>query len=120
MATALSLAHGVIDERETEIIKKEILANGVVTKEEAEFLLDLRKHAKAAVPSFHRFVFEVFKHAILEDGYINPDEAKWLKLFVLIDGKVDVMERDFLLDLKASARKTCPEFDDLVARYAGA
>ncbi|HEV3439650.1 MAG TPA: hypothetical protein VG122_19960 [Gemmata sp.] len=118
MAKALILADGFIEEKETEIIKKEILADGVVSKSEAEFLIDLRKSASKAVQNFHLFVFEVVKKAILADGFISPDEAKWLQKFILADGVVDDLEKAFLKDLKKSAKKTCPEFDALVKKYA--
>jgi hypothetical protein len=118
MAKALILADGYIEENETEIIKKEILADGVVSKSEAEFLIDLRKSASKAVQKFHLFVFEVVKKAILADGFISPEEAKWLQKFILADGVVDDLEKAFLKDLKKSAKKTCPEFDELVKKYA--
>jgi len=118
MAKALILADGFIEEKEADIIKKEILADGVVSKSEAEFLIDLRKSASKAVQSFHLFVFEVVKKAILADGFISPEEAKWLQKFILADGVVDDLEKAFLKDLKKSAKKTCPEFDALVKKYA--
>jgi hypothetical protein len=118
LAKNLILADDYIEERETDIIRAEILADGVVDKAEAEFLIDLRKSAKKAVQKFHVFVFEVVKKAILADGEISPAEAKWLEQFLLADGKVDDLEKEFLRELKASAKKTCPEFDALVRKYA--
>ena len=117
MAKALILADGYIEEKKTEIIKKIILADGVVTKSEAEFLLDLRMNAAVAVESFHLFVFEVLKTAILADGTISPNEAIWLRRFILLDGEVDELEKAFLKDLQHSAKKTCPEFDELAKKY---
>jgi uncharacterized membrane protein YebE (DUF533 family) len=118
MARALILADGYIEEKETEIIKKEILADGVVSKSEAEFLIDLRKSAPVAVENFHLFVFEVVKKAILADDFISPVEAKWLEKFILADGVVDDLEKAFLKDLHTSAQKTCPEFEELIKKYA--
>jgi hypothetical protein len=43
------------------------------------------------------------KKAILADGEISPAEAKWLEQFLLADGKVDDLEKEFLRELKASA-----------------
>jgi hypothetical protein len=113
----LILADGYIEEKETDLIKTEILADGVVSKSEAEFLIDLRNSASKAVQKFHQFVFEVVKKAVLADGVISADEAKWLEKFLLADGKVDDMEKAFLKDLKASAKKTSAEFDALVKKY---
>ena len=118
VAKAVILADDYIEEKETAILKKEILADGVVSKSEAEFLIDLRKSAKKAVVSFHTFVFDVVKKAILADGSIDKNEAAWLTKFILADGVVDDQEKAFLKDLKASATKTCPEFDALVKKYA--
>jgi hypothetical protein len=118
MAKALILADGYIEEKETEIIKKEILSDGVVSKSEAEFLIDLRKSAPKAVQKFHLFVFDVVKQAILADGEISANEAKWLQKFILEDGVVDDMEKAFLKELKAGAKKTCPEFEELIKKYA--
>ena len=118
VAKAVILADGYIEEKETAILKKEILSDGVVSKSEAEFLIDLRNSAPKAVQAFHAFVFDVVKQAILADGSIDSGEAAWLTKFVLADGKVDDMEKAFLTDLKASAKKTSPEFDALVKKYA--
>jgi hypothetical protein len=117
LAKKLILADGYIEEKETDLIKEALLEDGVVSKSEAEFLIDLRNSAKKAVQKFHLFVFEVVKKAILADGAISPDEAKWLEKFLLADGKVDDLEKEFLKDLKSSAKKTCPEFDALVKKY---
>jgi uncharacterized tellurite resistance protein B-like protein len=117
MARALILADGVIEEKETEIVRAELLAEGVINKAEAEFLIDLRKSAKKAVPKFHQFVFEVVKRALLADGVISAGEAAWLEKFITADGKVDEMEKAFLRDLKASAKQTSAEFEALLKRY---
>jgi hypothetical protein len=112
----LILADDYIEEKETELIKKEILADGVISRSEAEFLIDLRRSAKKAVAKFHEFVFDVVKKAILADGVISADEAKWLEKFIFADGKVDDMEKAFLKGLKAAAKKTSAEFDALLKK----
>lgn len=117
LARALILADGYIQDKETELIRAELVADGVIRKPEAEFLLDLRKSAPKAVPKFHQLVFEVVKKAILADGDISAAEASWLERFVTVNGKVDDMEKAFLRDLKASAKKTSLEFDAMVAKY---
>jgi uncharacterized membrane protein YebE (DUF533 family) len=117
LAKNLILADGYIEEKETDIIKAEILADGVVNKSEAEFLLDLRKSAPKAVQKFHQLVFDVVKKAILADGDISAAEAAWLEKFITADGVVDDLEKAFLKDLKASAKKTSTEFDALLKKY---
>ena len=117
LSKALILADGYIERKEVDIIKKELLADGVISKSEAEFLVDLRKSAPKAVKEFHDFVFDVVKKAILADGDIDKAEAVWLEKFITADGTVDDMEKAFLKDLKASAKKTSPEFDALIKKY---
>ena len=56
LAKAAILANGYIEEREADIIKKEMLADGVIKKAETEFLIDLRNSAPKAVKKFHDFV----------------------------------------------------------------
>ena len=120
LAKSLILADGYIERREVDIIKKELLADGVISKSEAEFLIDLRRSAPKAVVEFHQFVFEVVKKAILADGAISKEEAAWLQKFILADGVVDDMEKQFLRELKAGAKSTSPEFDALYTKFAGA
>ena len=106
LAKALILADGEITEKETNIIQKELLADGVINKTEAELLIDLRNSAPKAVQRFHLFVFEVVKKALLADGDITAAEAAWLEKFLLADGKVDEPEKGLLKQLKAGAKKT--------------
>jgi uncharacterized tellurite resistance protein B-like protein len=118
LAKALILADGIISEKETEIIRKELLADGVINKAEAEFLIDLRNSAPQAVAKFHLFVFEVVKKALLADGDIRAAEVAWLEKFILADGKVDNLEKTLLKELKVGAKKTSPEFEALLKKYA--
>jgi uncharacterized tellurite resistance protein B-like protein len=118
LSKALILADGVITEKETEIVRRELLADGVINKTEAEFLIDLRNSAPQAVAKFHLFVFEVVKKALLADGEITAAEAAWLERFILADGKVDSLEKTLLKELKAGARRTSPEFEALLRKYA--
>ncbi|MBX9581779.1 MAG: hypothetical protein K2X87_15860 [Gemmataceae bacterium] len=119
LARDLILADGYIERKETELVKRHILADRAVSKDEAEFLIDLRRAAPKAIVEFHQFVFEVVKKAVLADGEITAVEAAWLKNFLFADRQADELERQLLRDLKAGARKTSPEFDTLYARHAG-
>jgi hypothetical protein len=119
LARSLILADGYIERKETDIIKAEMLADGVISKSEAEFLIDLRKSAPKAVVEFHQFVFEVVKKAILADGDVSAAETAWLQKFLLADGTVDDLEKQLLRDLKAGATKTSPEFEALFEQHAG-
>jgi len=117
LTKALILADGVIGEKDAEIIRREFLADSVINKSEAEFLIDLRNSAPKAVQKFHEFVFEVVQKALLADGAISAAEAAWLEKFLLADGKVDDLEKAFLKRLKSAAKSTSAEFDALVKKY---
>jgi len=118
LTKALILADGVIGDKDAEIIRREFLADSVINKSEAEFLIDLRNSAPKAVQKFHEFVFEVVQKALLADGAISAAEAAWLEKFLLADGKVDELEKAFLKRLKSAAKSTSAEFDALVKKYA--
>src|SRR5438067_141241 len=117
LAKALILADGHVSEKATDVIQRELLADNVINKGEAEFLIDLRNSAPRAVPKFHLFVFEVVKKALLADGDVTAAEAAWLEKFILADGKVDDLEKRLLKELKAGAKRTSAEFEALLKKY---
>lgn len=119
LAKELVLVDGMVGERETEILRRAFLSDGAINRTEAEFLIDLRNSAPKAVVRFHTFVLEVVKKVLLADGDLTAAEAAWVEGFILRDGRVDDLERTFLRELRAGARRAAPEFDALVARYAG-
>lgn len=119
LAKALALADGRIDTKETTIIKNEIWADGRLDKSELEFLLDLKKGASSVVREFNTMLFAALKAAVLADGDISAKEANWLRKFLYADGKIDDDEKRFLQDLKASAKQTAPEFEELYKQAVG-
>ena len=115
LAKAVLLADGRIDDRETQIIRDELYADGVIDWSELEFLADLRNSAESCVPAFTELFLDAVKNNLLEDGKIDKGEAKWLRKAIFADGKVDEAEIRLLKDLKAKARKVSKEFDKLYA-----
>jgi uncharacterized tellurite resistance protein B-like protein len=113
----LILKDGSIGDKETDIITKEFLSEGVINKSEAEFLIDLRNSAARAAQKFHEFVFDIVQKALLADGTISAAETAWLEKFLLADGKVDELEKAFLKRMKAAARETSPAFEALMKKY---
>lgn len=107
------LADGVIDASETEFLKKEILADGIVDQEEVDFLVDLRNRAKSTSQEFDEFFFSALKMNILADGVIDANEAQQLRDIIFADGVVDAAEKKFLKELKSNAKRTSPEFEAL-------
>jgi uncharacterized tellurite resistance protein B-like protein len=120
LAKALALADGKIDTKETEIIKKELMADGKLDRSEIDWLMDVRKSASGTVHVFDKFVFDALKPIILADGDIDAKEAAYLRKFLYADGKIDDGEKQFLKDLKAGAKKTSPEFEELYKQAVGA
>ncbi|MBY0231581.1 MAG: hypothetical protein K2W96_20030 [Gemmataceae bacterium] len=118
LAKALALADGRIDTKETEIIRKEVWADGKLDKSELEFLLDIKKSAQSVVGAYDTMLYAALKAAVLADGSIDAKEAAWLRKFIFADGKVDEGEKRFLGELKAGATSVSPEFEALL-RDAG-
>jgi hypothetical protein len=50
---------------------------------------------------------------VLRDGVISDQEARWLRGLLVADGKLAPAEAHFLVDLKAQAKSTGREFDQL-------
>ena len=119
-AKSLLLDGGRITEREAALLRRAILADRVVDREEAEFLIDLKRSASAVHPDFDRFLYEVLKRAVLRDGTVSDDEARWLRTFIQADRQVTPVERQFLEELRAQARSTGPEFERLCRECLGA
>jgi hypothetical protein len=119
LAKALALADGRIDTKESEIIKKELYADGKLDRSELEWLLDVRKSASGTVQVFDKMVFDALKPVILADGDIDAKEAAWLRKFIFADGKVDDLEKKFLQELKAGAKTTSKEFEELFKQCMG-
>lgn len=112
-ALTILLSDGAIDDREVNVIRKELFADGKIDRLELEFLLELRHKAQRVAASFNLLVLEALKNCLLGDGVIDPSEASLLRHWFLKDGKLDYGEKRFLQELKAGAKQTCPEFDEL-------
>jgi hypothetical protein len=121
LSVALVLADGVIDDAEVKILRKELFADGVIDKDEREFLIELRNaaqkkaKAKQAEPNqkFEKLFFEAIEKHVLEDGVIDATEARWLREMLFADKVIDANEKKFLTRLKQGAKKTSPAFDKL-------
>jgi hypothetical protein len=117
LAKAVITAKGLITAEDAAIFKREILADGRVSREEAEFLLDLKSSVAATAPEFNQFLYDFIKKVVLLDGAITGNEVAWLKTVLFRDGSVDVLEQRLLKELKDAVLVSCPAFDDLWAQY---
>src|SRR5262245_26032352 len=61
LAMSALLADGTIDEREVEILRKEFFADRRIDRAEMEFLLEARRKAGSAAPSFEKLIFEALR-----------------------------------------------------------
>lgn len=113
LATSALLADGKIDDAEAKILQKELYADGVIDREEVDFLIELRNKARKVSPAFTKLFFKAVKDNVLKDGVIDAAEAKWLRAMLFADGKIDVDEKKFMRELKKGAKKTSPAFDKL-------
>src|SRR5262249_49090277 len=110
LAKKLALADGKIDDREYQIIHDEILADHKINRDEAEFLIDLRREAKSVSPSFDIFVHKVIKKIILADGTISDHEADWLRKWLVAQGRITPIDKALLNDLKNEAKSMSKGF----------
>lgn len=111
LAKELLLADGTIDRRETDLLRKEILADGKADDAELEFLLDLKRSAASVTPQYHQLVFDAVKSNVLADGVISAQEASWLRRWVMSEGQADDATKKLLQELKAGAKQTAREFE---------
>lgn len=107
------LADGTIDDNEVAVIRKELYADGRIDLNEVQFLLSLRNEAKSVCAAFEVLFFEALKKHVLADGNITANESYMILKALYADGKIDAHEKKFLQELKAEAKETCPEFEEL-------
>lgn len=117
LAKNLMLRDGQIHEREADILKREILADHVVNKEEAEFLVELRRAASGVHPEFDRFFLAVLKKIVLTDGKVSDAEARWLRKVLFSHAPMTGLETRFLDELRREAKSSGEEFRRLCDEF---
>lgn len=109
------LDDGKVDGPELAAVQSMVLADGKVSRYEAECLIELHRRVERVSPAFERFFYSAVKRHLLADGVIDPEEAAWLRRVIYADGRVEERERKLVRELKGEAATTCPEFDALYA-----
>jgi uncharacterized tellurite resistance protein B-like protein len=112
-AKTLLLDDGRISEREAELLRRAILADGVVDRQEAAFLMDLKRSAQSVHEEFDRFLFDVLEKIILADGVISDQETKWLKELLFADRQISPAEAAFVRQLRSRAKSVSTSFESL-------
>jgi hypothetical protein len=109
------LADGKIDKEEVETLRKELYADGVIDKEEAELLFELNDATSGAKndPGWKKLFVEAISDFLLKDekspGVIDDDEAVWLVKHIEKDGEYDANEKALVKNLKEKATKVSPK-----------
>lgn len=107
------LANGRVDGPELVALREKVYASGKIERKEADFLVELYKRVQHRTPAFDKFFYKAIKDHILAHGWVDAEEAAWLKRMLFADGKIDDQERKFLHELKGEAKEVCREFEML-------
>ena len=111
------LDDGQIDEQETRLLKKEILADGIVDDEEMDFLVELRNDAEIKNATFEAFFLDALKQNMLADNAISVKKVDRLHKIIMADGIVDGKEKKFLREIKKQAKRCVKKFDKVFSEY---
>jgi hypothetical protein len=111
---AAILGDGIIDDNEVGKLRERLYADGIIDREEADFLFDLNDavSGKDNAASWGELFVEAIAAHVLEDdvspGEIDDDEAAWLIGKIQGDGQVDQTERK-LLEVIFEKAKSAPD-----------
>ena len=110
------LADGKIDKEEVEQLRTVLYADGVIDAEEVAFLFELNDAVSGEnnAPEWKEFFVEAISDNILADGEIDEEEVKMLSEKIGADGQVDETEEALLLNLKAKAKNFPAALDSLL------
>lgn len=81
-----------------EELRKEVMADGVVTKEGVEMLWDKKDSQNYTTCEFDAFFAEAVMAWLLADGQIDEEEAQFLIDKINEDADIDDAEAQFLID----------------------
>jgi uncharacterized tellurite resistance protein B-like protein len=112
-AEKLLLADGRLTELETALLKRAILDDNKVDREEVEFLVELKREATRVHPDFDAFLFQVLRSVVLADGVISDAEARWLRKILFADNQIVRAETKFVEELRREAKQYGKEFEQL-------
>ncbi|HZU39044.1 MAG TPA: hypothetical protein VFA18_24165 [Gemmataceae bacterium] len=107
------LTENAIRGNEVKELQDLLYEDGEISRNEADFLVELYKRVRNRSPEFRQFFYNAIKDHVLSDGRINAEETAWLRQMIFHDDRVQDEERQFLTRLKGEATATCPEFEEL-------
>lgn len=114
------LADGVIDAAEVVRLETALFEDGIIDKEEMEFLVGLADETDSSQndPSFGDFYVKCVRSRYLEDdnspGVIDAEEAQEIKELFYGDGSLNDYERNVLFMIKNEATLVDPILQDVI------
>jgi len=114
------LADGVVDAGEVRRMRRRLYADGVIDREEADFLFAVNDgvSGKKNAPGWKKLFVEALTDHVLGDkaspGEVDAKEAAYLIARIKVDRQVDDAELALLVNISVKARKTPPKFQKFV------
>lgn len=112
---------GIVDAEEVIKIKERVYADGVVDREEADFLFEINDAVSGAAndPGWKELFVQALTDHVLQDevspGELDEDEAKYLIEKIEGDGKIDDVELALLENILSKADKVTDGFRAFVS-----
>ena len=107
------MANGKIEGHEVEILRGHMSADGVIDRQEAEFLVELYRRTNQIAPAFEKFFHQAIKKHLVADGRVGAEEALWLKRVIFSDGVVKEREKKLLRELRGESNEFSDEAQEL-------
>jgi hypothetical protein len=104
------LADGIIDVDEVKELEEVLYEDGVIDKDEADFLFELNNAVSGNenAPEWKDFFIKAITSFVLDDdqsnGEVDDDEAKYLYDQIKGDGQIDDIEKALLENIKAKSK----------------
>ena len=104
------LADSIIDAAEVKELEEVLYEDGVIDKDEADFLFELNNavSGKANAPEWKDFFVKAITSFVLDDeqsnGEVDEGEAKYLYDQIKGDGQIDDIEKALLEDIRAKSK----------------
>ena len=98
-----------IEDADVDLIRKNLPAEGALSRDEVEFLTELRTEARAVCPAFDLTLLPAFKAHLLADGKISHTPSSYPAALLYGGGGIDPAERQFLIELRKEVREVSPD-----------
>ena len=113
-------ADGVVDAAEVAGIRSRVFADGVIDRDEAEFLFAINDavSGKANDPGWKVLFVEAITNHVLNDerspGVVDDEESVWLVQKIEGDKQIDEVEKALLAAIKKNAKATSPKLEAIM------